>query len=188
MRDIWVVSDWHFNHTNILNFMDKNGNKFRGDLFNSAGEMNEIMIQNHNSLVKDGDIVYHLGDCYFGPQKEANEILHRLKGSKRLILGNHDDAKDSVLHQNFQKILVWRVFKEFDCVLTHVPLHETSINEKVSVNVHGHIHQNKSPTNYHINACVEWLDYKPVLLGDMISEHKKKYPEVFNGKKWTYPN
>lgn len=175
MRKIWVVSDYHLNHENILKFTDKDGHRFRGELFKSVSEMNERIIQEHNKLVKPEDICYNLGDVYFGPQDQADKLLSRLNGSKRLILGNHDIGKDTVLFKHFQKILVWRIFKEYDCVLSHIPLHESSINEKVQFNVHGHIHQNASPTNKHINVCVEWTDYKPVLLEELVENHKKKY-------------
>jgi calcineurin-like phosphoesterase family protein len=174
MRRIFVVSDTHFNHHNILKFThsDADDRKIRGSKFATTEEMNDYMVHKWNEVVTDEDIVYHLGDVYFGPQKEADDILSRLKGSKRLILGNHDNGKDSVLHKHFQKILVWRVFKEFDCVLTHIPLHQTSINEKVTFNVHGHIHQNNSPSAVHINVSVEKTDYTPLLLEDVIRNHK----------------
>lgn len=179
MRKVYVVSDTHFGHKNILKFEDKDGKKFRGDLFKDSKEMDLFMIDKWNSVVTNEDIVYHLGDVYFGDQQSANNILHRLNGAKRLIIGNHDDGKDKVLQTHFQKILVWRVFKEFDCVLTHIPLHETSINEKVTYNVHGHIHQNDSPTLKHINVSVEKTGYTPLLLEEVIENHKQLVRTTF---------
>jgi calcineurin-like phosphoesterase family protein len=166
MRRIFVVSDTHFNHANILKFLDEEGKHFRGDKFKDATEMNKYMVACWNKVVTHEDIVYHLGDVYFGPQKEANELLHRLNGHKRLILGNHDDGKDTVLHQNFEEILGWRVFKEFKCVLTHVPVHTDSLgNPKITRNIHGHIHQRKIPDERYVNVSVEQIDYTPKELG-----------------------
>ena len=102
MGNIWITSDTHFNHTNILKFLGADGKPFRQ--FNSVEEMNECMIDRWNSVVKDRDKVYHLGDVYLSQGKEANSILHRLKGRKRLILGNHDDGRDQLLQKHFEKI------------------------------------------------------------------------------------
>lgn len=169
----------HIGHKNILKFTGYDGQPVRGHLFRDVDEMNHIMVKNWNSIITDQDIVYNLGDVYFGDANEADKILSQLNGSKRLILGNHDDGKDKILHKHFQKILMWRIFKEFDCVLSHVPLHETSINEKVTWNVHGHIHQNDSPSLKHINVSVEKIGYKPVLLEDLIKHHKEMVGETF---------
>ena len=41
MSNIFIASDYHFYHTNILTFDDKNGKKIR--LFKDVEEMNEVM-------------------------------------------------------------------------------------------------------------------------------------------------
>jgi len=69
-RDIWVISDTHFDHANILNFTDKVGKPTRN--FADVDEMNETMIANWNSVVKPGDKVYHLGDVLFGTQTRVD--------------------------------------------------------------------------------------------------------------------
>lgn len=157
MRDIWVVSDTHFGHENIIKYCDRP--------FHNAHEMNEVIRDNWNKTVKDGDIVYHLGDVYFpGGFGDGNawEFMATLKGSKRLILGNHDDGKNQLIQKVFQKVGVWRHFREFGLLLTHVPVHEGTLNEKVPVNVHGHIHNNKIPDKRYRCVCVEHTDYTPV--------------------------
>lgn len=159
MRDIWVVSDTHFNHANILNFKDKFRNPTRE--FDSVQQMNEIMIQNWNKVVKPGDKVYHLGDVFFGDKEWFKKNWPRLNGKKRLVVGNHDDVKFLSSGNFFEKVYMWRIFKEFDIVLTHVPIHESSFR-KVSRNVHGHIHQQQSPTPQHTCVCVEHTNYTPI--------------------------
>ncbi len=173
-RDIWVTSDTHFNHVNILNFKDSVGKPVRE--FENVQEMNERMIYNWNSLVKPSDIVYHLGDVVFGLNKEdyLNKLVGRLYGRKRLILGNHDDPKHFVGKGLFQKVMMWRKFTEFGLLLTHVPVHESTLSETrfkntKMKNVHGHIHQNKSPSPDHICVCVEQTDYKPINIEELRS-------------------
>jgi calcineurin-like phosphoesterase family protein len=175
VSNIWVVSDTHFNHTNILKFKDKGGKLFRGDLFKDTDHMNNIMIDNWNKLVKPQDKIYHLGDVYFGAQDKADAILSRLNGKKRLIVGNHDViyGKGNVLQKHFQKIYMWRLFKEFNMCLTHVPIHENNFR-KVEYNVHGHIHQNDSSGPKYINVSVEKTDYTPVNIEEVIKKYGKQ--------------
>lgn len=169
MPNIFVVSDTHFNHQNILGFVDKDGKKFRGDRFKDVDEMNETMIENWNKVVTDQDKVYHLGDVYFGSQKDAKNILRRLKGKKRLIVGNHDCiyGDGNPLQEFFQKIYLWRIFKEFDMLLSHVPIHRESFR-KVGYNVHGHIHEKESYGPEYVNVCVEKMNYTPVNIEEIL--------------------
>lgn len=174
-RNIWVISDTHFNHENIIKFCNRP--------FESAKEMNEQMVEKWNSVVKPQDKVYHLGDVYMGGgfgREYTAKLLSSLNGHKRLILGNHDNGKDQVLQKYFEKIDVWRMFPEFGLLLTHVPVHksaltrgmndrpkdltEVMLNKEVSYlkNVHGHIHDNKSPSEHHQCVCVEHINYQPI--------------------------
>lgn len=128
------------------------------------------MIQKWNSVVKDGDSVYHLGDVYFGgyhSPESITKILKSLKGRKRLVVGNHDDLKDPVLHECFSKISMWRFFKEQNILATHVPLHETSLYNK-GLNIHGHIHTQESPEGPYRNLCVEKINYTPIHMEELI--------------------
>jgi len=163
MARIFVVSDTHFGHENILKFRDSNTNELIRN-FSDVHDMNEYMVQRWNAVVNEDDIVYHLGDVYFG---RGHEVLGRLKGRKRLLLGNHDNGKCQKLHKYFQKIGMWRMFPEYNCLLTHVPVHESGLY-KVHWNLHGHIHQNASPTPRHINCSVEVQDYTPRLITDLV--------------------
>jgi calcineurin-like phosphoesterase family protein len=171
MTNIWVISDTHFGHANIIRYCNRPFWKANpvGPIDDQYVEsvpdveaMDEKIIENWNSVVKNpSDIVYHLGDVYFG---KTRGWLERCMGRKRLILGNHDYLPNPYLQENFQKILMWRMFPEFGLLLTHVPVHETSRNpDKCPVNVHGHIHNNyQVPGPGYINVSCEMIDYTPV--------------------------
>jgi len=178
-RDIWIISDTHFVHENILSFTDNDGNLIRPG-FDSVDHMNEYMIEKWNSVVKPGDIVYHCGDVVIGPKDKFLPLFKRLNGSKRLIVGNHDDIKFMAKKELFTKIMMWRMFREFGLLLSHVPLHESSLrrgppghehdpeyNKNMLLNVHGHIHQNESPPGPYRCVCVEQIDYTPVNIEDL---------------------
>lgn len=162
-RNIWVWSDPHLNHANIIKYCNRP--------FSNTLEMNETLRENYNSVVKDGDIVYCLGDVYMGrypdPNYSTEQFLLSLKGRKRLILGNHDDGKDPLLQRVFQKISVWRMFPEFKLMLSHVPMHPGSFRQKCEVNVHGHTHdkdvvdENGVPDLRYVNVCVDKTNFYP---------------------------
>lgn len=177
-RNIWVVSDTHFNHKNILTFRDSTTGELVRD-FKDVEEMNEHMIERWNSVVKQGDIVYHLGDVMFGDKEEFKKMWPRLAGSKRLCLGNHDDGKFLGSGGFFQKIGLWRMFPEFGLMLSHTPQHTSNLlrlNDRngkypddceTLLNVHGHIHQNKSPDGPYKNVSVEAINYTPVNIEEL---------------------
>ena len=152
---IFVISDTHFGHSNILKFTTKDGSHIRN--FSCVEEMDEHMVERWNSIVTDSDIIYHLGDVYFG---KGYQHLYRLKGRKRLILGNHDNPKNEHIQNVFQKIMVWRMFPEFNCLLTHVHVHKSSLH-KTKYNFHGHVHRNSLPDEDYVNCSSEVLDYTP---------------------------
>jgi len=170
-KDIWVISDTHFNHAPILKFKDYAGLPPRGE-FDNVDQMNQCMLDNWASVVKPNDTVIHCGDVLFGENKvdwlEAN--FAKLPGKKRLVLGNHDNVK--FLAPFFKDIQLWIQMDKF--ILTHTPLHPTTLAEshrfdaEGMLNVHGHIHSNPSPEGPYKCVCVEQINYTPVNLEELI--------------------
>lgn len=157
MADIWVTSDTHFNHNNIIRYCNRP--------FADYNHMNEVLIERWNAVVKPQDKIYHLGDFYIG--YSVKTILSRLNGHKRLILGNHDNGKDQDIQRHFEKISMWRMFPEFKLILTHVPIHESSFRHKCELNVHGHTHDKGSPEGPYKCVCVELTNYTPVNIEEL---------------------
>lgn len=172
-RRIFVVSDLHLGHANIIKYCDRP--------FASVEEMDEALVANWNAVVTPQDIIYNCGDVYFG---DGWKHVPRLNGHKRLIVGNHDDAKDPRLTKYHEKVLAWRMFPEYHALLTHVPVHYSVICQprrdgppRTLCNVHGHVHRNNvkcggvwrncDDENYR-NVSVENIGYTPVLLQDVI--------------------
>jgi calcineurin-like phosphoesterase family protein len=184
MRDIWVTSDSHFRHANILKFVDSTTGNLVRPGFADVDAMDEHMIEQWNAVVKQGDIVYHLGDVVMGgadSQSWFKKNWPRLNGSKRLVVGNHDDVKFLSCGGFFAKVSMWRMFPEFGLLLTHVPVHESSLyrypskNSDVDsiaepvqlLNVHGHTHQHASPSGGYRCVCVEQTNYTPVNIEEL---------------------
>jgi calcineurin-like phosphoesterase family protein len=165
-KNFWVISDTHFGHENIITYCNRP--------YKNSEYMDWDMVEKWNSVVKTGDHVYHLGDVYMGRRDTSyiENILSKLNGKKRLILGNHDNGKDKILQKYFEKIDVWRHWKEFGILMTHVPVHESALGRGVKegsklLNIHGHIHTNPSPKGPYKCVCVEQINYTPVNIDEL---------------------
>ncbi|MFX4300337.1 metallophosphoesterase [Pseudosulfitobacter pseudonitzschiae] len=168
-RRFLFISDTHFFHANILRFKDDTGKLTRPG-FADVTEMNELMLERWNQTVRKGDRVYHLGDVFMGQREEFQKFWPRLAGQKSLIVGNHDDIPYLSKGGFFRKVQMWRKFTEYGLMLSHVPLHESSLGWRGNtlLNVHGHIHHNDSPPGPYLNVSVEKIDYRPVELDELI--------------------
>lgn len=190
MSNIFLISDHHFGHNNILTFTRNDGSLLRD--FDSVEAMDEHMIEKHNSVVRPQDKVYFLGDVTMGKRGFAS--LARLNGEKVLIKGNHDKEKLSLYMQYFKDV---RGSHQFDgMLLTHIPVHTNSLG-RWPTNVHGHLHSNvvtkteiysngclgpgfsrEVPDTSYFCVCVEQIDYTPVSLEDLklrIAARKEKF-------------
>ena len=155
-RKIFVISDTHFGHNNIVVKFGR-----RHD-FHDINHMNETIIKNWNSVVGKDDKVIHLGDvAHKIHPKDLNDIMNRLNGSKYLILGNHD--KVNVLLPYFTTIRSSLQLRDKQLILTHIPIHPAST--RGYKNLHGHIHDTSiTVSEDHVNVACEFIDYTPVEL------------------------
>lgn len=171
----WFISDTHFFHANILKFTGKDGERIRKE-FETLEEMHETVIENWNNHIAEEDYVYHLGDVTFRYDGAFNNLMSRLKGKKRLIVGNHDKLTNPALFKHFEKIEIWKGFsdKEADIAFTasHFPLPQYVLRNGKH-NAHGHIHQNKSPEAHQQNLSVEAINYMPRHI-DQVTEYFKQ--------------
>jgi len=185
MKNIFIVSDTHFSHINICKFKRLDGEtKVRP--WDSWEEMNEELVKRWNSVVKQGDEVYHLGDVAFQNASHL-KILDRLNGYKRLTLGNHDRFSLEEYSKYFKSI---HMFAELPgLVLTHYPMHTGTILERYGVNVHGHIHEKDINSGNHFNVSVENINYTPIEIDELrikIAEKQEKYAPSEKDFMWHY--
>lgn len=191
MSEIFFTSDTHFLHDNILKF--DGGRKE----FQSVNEMNETMVQRWNSVVGVQDKIYHLGDVTFKYNGEFNDLMSRLRGRKRLVVGNHDSIKNVNLQHLFEKIDLWTggKFKHLGFIGSHMPLHPDHF-KKYPLNVHGHTHRNLVqrfkedgdgnivglvPDPRYMNVCVEQTGYTPIHIDEIIKRVKElAQSEIFS--------
>jgi len=170
IHDKWFIGCTHFFHANMLKFKDDDGNPVRP--FKSLEEMHETMIENWNGVVKDEDYVYHLGDVTFRYDGAFNQLMRRLKGKKRLIVGNHDKLWNPALQANFEKVFFWHGFREGNFTATHMPQLLDALRDG-AFNVHAHVHKRSRKDPHYINTCVEVRNYTPVNYDTILEEIEK---------------
>lgn len=166
MSKVFVISDSHFSHKNILSFKD--GVKPLRP-FGTMEEMDEHMVKKWNSVVETEDTVYHLGDVVFA--QTGFNYLRRLNGKKILLMGNHERHKLSKYLEHFEDI---RAYKEFnDMILCHIPVHPSQM-ERYTACVHGHLHSDSVKIQKHdiidpryFCVSVEQINYTPILLSEV---------------------
>lgn len=150
-------------HDKIYAFKNAEGELIR-PWASSAEEADEMMIDAHNRVVKAGDTVYFGGDVAI--KARALSLLGRMNGRKILIRGNHDIFKLKQYVPYFADI---RGTHKLDrIILSHYPLHPSSLPSWCLGNAHGHTHDTfvlkedntKDPRFF--NVCVEAVGLSPV--------------------------
>ena len=81
-KNIYFTSDNHFFHKNIITSCHRP--------FKDEFEMNDVMVDNWNAVVKEDDVVFCLGDFAWGGFTKWKTIRDCLNGHIILIKGNHD--------------------------------------------------------------------------------------------------
>ena len=155
---IFMISDTHFSHKNIIKYCDRP--------FKNVFEMNKVMIDNWNKVVKKDDIVYHLGDFTIDTHN-IKSLVDKLNGKIYLIRGNHDGKGIKFYHDvGLEVIPAQTKLDDYKFILSHRPLPDKMIPNGY-INIHGHIHNKELDDklfdrNKHICVAVERIDYTPI--------------------------
>lgn len=191
--NIFLISDTHFSHRGIVQFLRADGvTKERP--WDNIEEMDEALVKNWNSVVSPKDKVYHLGDVVIN--RSALPILDRLNGEKVLIKGNHDVFRADEYLRYFKDIRgTHSLGGRGEFILSHIPVHPFYVTERWKGNIHGHLHSGKVtivkqyienagergshiahkavPDPRYLCVSVEQINYTPI----SFEEAKKKWEE-----------
>lgn len=164
LRKIFFTSDWHLYHENIIRFCRRP--------FKSVKEMHKTLIEKYNNVIKEEDILYYLGDLTLIKSEYAFKVhkeVEKFKGTKHLIVGNHDDWKMTTYEKiGFSTIhnVFWFPYGGFTFYLAHDPSIYTCIeNDPKAILLCGHVHKlftNLLPDKRVINVGVDVWDFSPV--------------------------
>lgn len=150
--------------------------------FATIGDMNEALIHAWNHRVSGNDTVYILGDLLFR-SADPEAILRRLRGRKRLIVGNHDSSW-------MCKVDPYRYFDSVDDMLVttdgtrqltlcHYPLLSWKHQHR-SYMIHGHLHANTDSDFFPLiaqrprmlNAGVDINGMMPVTFEELLANNE----------------
>ena len=134
--------------------------------------MDEVLIENWNSIVNSGDVVYHLGDFMVWRKTSAERqrqrivnLTKRLNGNIHLIMGNHDEMK-IVKFGSFIKIHTFGHEIKIDgqkIVLCHYAMRVWNKAHWGAWMLHGHSHGNlEEQSHCSFDVGVDSWDYTPV--------------------------
>lgn len=151
-----IFSDLHIGHANSI--------KFDNRPFKDLNHMHDVLANNYNNTVNDGDICYFVGDMGFAKSDILKNWMKRLNPNttKILVLGNHDKGSDKYYDMGFdlvcngivEHIAGYRVTISH-CPLIGVPREDISgmKNNNPTDNWHGEM-RNKDRFSFHDNGQI----------------------------------
>ena len=148
----FFISDTHFCDENII--------KYENRPFADTVDMEDVLINNWNRVVKPRDTVFVLGDIS-SEQMATKDIIKHLKGHKILVMGNHDLlARASYLMMGFDVVSPYPIIFNDFYICSHAPVY---LNDHMPyANIHGHIHSKKMTGGNYFNVSVECINYTPI--------------------------
>lgn len=171
VKDIYFTSDTHFGHFNIIGYTNRKDKD--GKLFKDAWEMNRVLTENWNAVVKPEDLVYHLGDFSF----QSDRYRHYLNGHIVLVRGNHDKQRYDELFEEVVDMVEIKI-GEFSCIMTHIPIElgrpykkgmspDFTLLDKYDFIIAGHVHEAWKTSGKNVNVGVDVWDMKPVHINEL---------------------
>lgn len=188
-RRTWIITDTHFFHKKMEDIViwatNHDAKCFRPKNFSYK------IKTEWNRLVKENDLVYHLGDVVWSSGK-LKDWMFQLAGTKILVKGNHDRKPFQwYLERGFAavcdsivvdyRVMIkskYRIMEYTKALLSHKPM---DIPEGVDINIHGHFHniprERWEPelvaklTDNHYLLALEETKYRPVLLNRAIIDN-----------------
>lgn len=157
MSTYWI-GDTHFGHHNIIRYCNRP--------FKNVNEMDQAMITNWNSVVKNGDEVHHVGDFCYGRGTDvayARNIVSQLAGRIHLYLGNHDKLAlqiknqfASIQHYNEIEVEGQRM------VIFHYGMRTWHHDLKGVWHLYGHSHGHLPPMGKSVDVGVDTWNFTPI--------------------------
>lgn len=176
---IYFTSDLHFCHNKPFIYEDRG--------FKSIEEHDAAIIKNWNSIVKDEDMVFILGDLMLNNNREGIKKINQLNGNISIILGNHDTlARINSYKDGLMKVYSIAYaneirYKGYDFFLCHYPLETENFDDKgmkhTLINLHGHTHSKAIFTNgypYKYNVALDAHNMYPVSIDNIIEDIKRE--------------
>lgn len=180
MPKIWLTSDTHFSHRNIIKYCDRP--------FTSVEEMDKAMTDNWNSVVSKEDTVYHLGDFALPDRRiyttqndqdqRVENIIQSLNGNIIIVFGSHDkqafNNRHTFSYYYFKNTIVDLNINGVNVIMGHCPMLSWEKRTHGSIHFFGHVHSGpRAPFLCQQNSydCgVDNNEFKPILFEEAVQK------------------
>ena len=152
---IYFTSDTHFGDPRLNLY----GRDF---IATTSDEIDELIINNWNSIVTEKDTVFVIGDFCYDQNKIS--LADRLIGKKYFIKGNYDDKiSNDILNQYFDKVYDGGIILNDPIIAEKVYINHYPVNGKDDIfNIVGHIHGTWKVQRNMINVGTDAWHFYPV--------------------------
>lgn len=172
MRNIWITSDTHYSHRNIIRYCNRP--------FNTIEEHDEELIRRFNSRVGYDDIVYHLGDFCLGDSRASTNIYRRLNGREKILIkGNHDKLRNyRDIFTAIQDVLLLKLSKSAsDWIwLSHYAHARWPHAHHGALHVFGHSHGHFKGLGRSMDIGVDTSNYYPYHIDEIVKKLRNLEP------------
>ncbi len=189
-QNLFFTSDTHYGHSNICrattNWTD--ADSVTRD-FKSLDHMNDVIVDNINSIVGENDVLIHLGDWSFGGFDNIAEFRSRIVCKNiHLTYGNHDHHirrnKDDIQSifsstQDYMHLDIRRpsdrgkgVMDKFSFICMHYPIASWDSMNANMIHLHGHTHLPKHlriADGRAMDIGTDGNDLEPISLNEVVS-------------------
>lgn len=154
MSATFFIGDCHFGHKKVTQFRP----------WPTVEEHDAELMRRWQSVVRQQDTVYVVGDCAFGTA--ALDKFGWLAGTKKLVMGNHDTTATATYLKYFSRVIGCAEINNW--LVTHIPVHESQF-ARWPLNIHGHTHANKINDPRYFCVSAEQIDYTPITVEQIIA-------------------
>jgi calcineurin-like phosphoesterase family protein len=172
----FFTSDTHFDDSYAIQYFNRP--------FKSVGEMNTVMVQKWNSVVRENDTVYHLGDFTLDDIQHFIKWVNLLNGTIKILPGSHDGLwlKDFIPSEKVQvipplvSIELPEVMVERQpqvAVLCHYSMQVWDRSNQGSWHLFGHTHGRLKGIGLSFDVGVDCTEFTPLSLDEVASKMSK---------------
>lgn len=135
MCKVYFISDYHFGHSNVIEFENRLRARVLG--VNTIQEHDLLLIERTLQTVNKRDTLWVLGDN--GSVETTYSMFNECLSSRiHYIPGNHDSRSQIAKLSSLDNVNVSGITKYKGYWLTHSPMHPQELRGKG--NIHGHCH------------------------------------------------
>lgn len=150
----FFVSDFHFNHNNIISF--------ERTQFSTIEEHDNFLISKITEWaerIPAGSTLYNLGDFGSTDFLWTTDILRNAGINCVFIYGNHDSASDlEKFKEYFDEVYQYPIFLSNKLVISHYPI---AVYDDTMC-IHGHLHGSILDKDNYMTCSINDIDYMPI--------------------------